>query len=145
MDTHDAGLDGIIEALLDVHDGLGPGHPTEAYQAALALELARRQVPFRRDAILPVWYRGARLATGHPVPFLCHGRIVVDVRAEAIGRHDEAWVHNVLRGTRSPMALLACLGMARPDLRRFVSDGVVGHMQGVDLARRPASGSAPAA
>jgi hypothetical protein len=47
----------IIGAAMEVHKQLGCGFLEPAYQEALAVELALRNIPFRREVRLPLHYK----------------------------------------------------------------------------------------
>src|SRR5437870_4795586 len=55
----------IIGAAMEVHKQLGSGFLEAVYQEALAIELSKRNIPFRREVHLPIHYKGALLATGY--------------------------------------------------------------------------------
>lgn len=50
----------IIAAAIEVHRLLGPGLLESAYQRCTCHELTLRQVPFRREVILPVLKNGIK-------------------------------------------------------------------------------------
>ena len=48
----------IIGAAMEVHRQLGCGFLETVYQEAFALELRDREIPFRRELLFPVSYKG---------------------------------------------------------------------------------------
>jgi GxxExxY protein len=71
----------VIAAAIDVHRGLGPGLLESAYDECLAVELADRRLPLRRQVAVPVFYKGTRLSCGYRVDFIVGGELVVEVKA----------------------------------------------------------------
>jgi GxxExxY protein len=53
----------VIGAAMEVHKQLGCGFLEPVYQEAMAIELSKRNVPFRREVRLPIHYKGQLLAT----------------------------------------------------------------------------------
>jgi hypothetical protein len=53
-----------IGAMIAVHTELGPGQPEEAYQNALAIELAERGIKFEAQYPVLITYRGRPVARG---------------------------------------------------------------------------------
>jgi GxxExxY protein len=62
---------GIIGAAMEVHRQLGHGFLEAVYQESLALELAAREIPFRREVILPIRYKNEILSCGYRADFIC--------------------------------------------------------------------------
>ncbi|HWU49574.1 MAG TPA: GxxExxY protein [Asticcacaulis sp.] len=54
----------IIGAAMEVHRTLGCGFLESVYQEAFALELTRHNIAFRREAPLPIHYKGDLLSCG---------------------------------------------------------------------------------
>jgi len=52
----------VIGAAIEVHRALGPGLLESAYQHCLAYELKLLGIPFECEQILPVEYKGTKLA-----------------------------------------------------------------------------------
>jgi len=57
----------IVGAAIEVHKTLGPGLLESTYEGCLCHELALNQIPFERQASLPVIYKGIRLDCGYRV------------------------------------------------------------------------------
>lgn len=70
----------VIGAAIEVHRALGPGYTEGVYEAALALELAARTVPFARQHAFEVLYRGTRVGEGR-VDLLVATCLVVELKA----------------------------------------------------------------
>ena len=48
----------VIGAAFAVHNALGPGLLESAYEGAMAVELTYRELPFQRQVVYPLQYRG---------------------------------------------------------------------------------------
>jgi GxxExxY protein len=74
--THD-----IIAAAIEVHRALGPGLLESTYEACLCHELFSKGVPFERQLILPVQYKGVNINCGFRLDLLVDRSIVVEIKA----------------------------------------------------------------
>lgn len=72
----------IIGAAMTVHRELGCGFLENVYQEALSLELAARRIPFHREKIFPVYYRGRELESYYRADFVCYHDVIVEVKAQ---------------------------------------------------------------
>lgn len=111
----------IIGAAMAVHQQLGCGFLEPVYQEALALELGRRNVAFRQEVELPMYYKGERLTTVYRVDFICDDAVLVELKAlgKLTGR-EEAQVINYLKASGLPVGLLLNFGTQSLQHRRFV-------------------------
>ena len=110
----------IIGAALHVHVSLGPGFLEAVYQAALAVELRRRNIVFEREVSLPIWYDGEWLGVSYRVDFRC-GDILVELKAlPGITGVEESQIINYLHAKRGGRALVLNFGAGRLEIRRFV-------------------------
>ncbi len=73
----------IVGAAMHVHDVLGCGFGEELYHEALAIEFAKRGIPFVHEKRFQVEYEGHVLRHDFYVDFLCYGTIAVEVKAVA--------------------------------------------------------------
>ena len=108
----------IIGCEIEVHRRLGPGLPEPNYQAATAIELAHCGISYRREPIIPVFYRDTLIGQYRP-DFIVDERVVVELKA--VDRYDPVFATQVLtylRLTGLHVGLL--VNFNRPTLR----DGV---------------------
>ena len=99
--------DKIIGAAIEVHRVLGPGLLESAYEECLCYELSQRGLKFRRQAPLPVTYKGIRLACGYKMDLLVEGMVVVELKTvESLLRVHAAQLLSYLRLAGKPVGLL---------------------------------------
>lgn len=112
----------ILGSATRVHQGLGPGFTAEVYREALSIEFEAQAIPFIAEPELPIRYRGRTLASTHRASFLCHQRILLQVKSEARTHASaEAHVLNYLKSTGFPMGLALNFGAERFEYRLLVN------------------------
>ncbi|MCP4504502.1 MAG: GxxExxY protein [Deltaproteobacteria bacterium] len=72
----------VLDAALDVHNGLGPGHLDKTYQNALCVELSRRGRVVHREPTFSVMYKNQVVGT-YVADVLVDERVLVKVTALA--------------------------------------------------------------
>ena len=111
----------IIGAAMEVHRELRNGFLEAVYKDALAVEFAIRQVPFEREKLLQVVYKGGTLPSFYKADFVCFGSILVECKAiPSMGRADEAQALNYLRITGLTRAILLNFGKSSLEHKRLV-------------------------
>lgn len=111
----------IIGAAMEVHRELGPGFLEAVYHDAMVIELGERSVPFSREMILPIDYKGRRLASTYRADFVCYVEIVVELKAaSAMTPIDEAQLLNYLKATGFARGLLLNFGRKSLEFKRMV-------------------------
>ena len=111
----------IIGAAMEVHRVLGRGFLEAVYQEALAIELASRKVPCRREVPLEVRYKGQVLSTAYRADFLCYEEIIVEVKAlERLTGREIAQLLNYLKATGFRRGLLVNFGAPSLQVKRVI-------------------------
>ena len=121
MDKGDPRTYAIIGAAQNVHAELGCGFLEPVYQAALAIELTERSVPFEREVDLTLSYRGRSLDVFYRADFVCFDSVIVELKAiRSLSGVEEAQVINYLKATGLQVGLLLNFGAPSLEHRRLV-------------------------
>ena len=111
----------IIGAAIEVHRELGAGFLEAVYQEAFARELAKREIPFRAEVELPVFYKGERLSSSYRADFVCFDSIIVEVKALGqLTGIEESQLINYLKASGHSVGLLLNFGARSPQHKRLV-------------------------
>ena len=91
------------------------------YQEALEHEFLACGIPYEREFLLPIRYRGKVLQTSYRADFLCHGCILVELKAlQKLSGTEEAQVINYLKASGMEKALLINFGVPSLDYKRLI-------------------------
>jgi GxxExxY protein len=121
MQTSDPRTFAIIGAVMEVHRQLGCGFLEPVYQEALAIELAARGVPHRREVELPIHYKGQRLNTSYRADFLCYDSVIIELKALGkLSGTEEAQILNYLKASGHEVGLLLNFGGPSLEYKRFI-------------------------
>ncbi len=71
----------VVGAAMEVYYKLGTGFLEPVYQQALAIELARRDIPFVEQSRFPIEYKGVTLEKVYVADFVCFDKIIVEIKA----------------------------------------------------------------
>lgn len=103
----------VIGSAIEVHRALGPGLLEKVYENALCVELAHRQLPFRRQVPVQIVYRGVVVGEGR-VDILVDESLVVELKvAEQIVDAHLAQTLTYLRAGRYHLGLILNFGVPR--------------------------------
>jgi GxxExxY protein len=110
----------VIGAAMEVHSNLGPGFLESVYEAALAIELNLRNVPYERQKAIPVIYKGEK-AKDFFCDFLVDGKVLVELKAiQIMTEIEEAQVLNYLKVTGLQVGLLVNFGQRSLKYKRLI-------------------------
>ena len=97
----------IQGAIFEVHNIMGNGFLEAVYQECLEKEFVLRNIPFDAQKGLPLTYKGAPLKQKYIPDFICHGKIIVELKASKnLAEEHRAQVINYLQATGYELGLL---------------------------------------
>lgn len=113
----------VIGAAIEVHDHLGPGYLETVYEEALAVELGLRELPFERQKLFNLNYKGHAVGENR-LDFLVDGALVVELKAvESFAPIHKAQTISYLKATGLDLGLLINFNVRvlKKGLKRVVS------------------------
>ncbi|WP_296011227.1 GxxExxY protein [uncultured Treponema sp.] len=101
----------IINACMKVHNELGNGFLEPVYQEALEEEFKIQNIPYEREKLLSVFYKGKKLNKEYFADFLCYGSIIVELKSvNSLSKPHNAQVLNYLNAANLDVGLLVNFG-----------------------------------
>ena len=112
----------FVGAAMEVHNQLGAGFAEAVYQQSMEIELRERGIPFQRQQLLKISYKGIVLDCGYVADLICFGSVVVEIKAiRELSNRDQSQLVNYLKATGLRVGLLINFGdPGRLDWHRFV-------------------------
>ena len=104
----------VLGAAIEVHKALSPRLLESAYEHCFAHELDLREIPYERQKMVRVNYKGTFIDAGYRLDFLIAGRLIVELKA-VIEMHPifEAQTITYLKLTGCNLALLINFNVKR--------------------------------
>lgn len=101
----------ILNACMEVHNELGNGFLEPVYQEALQKEFDLRHIPYEREKLLPIVYKGQKLDKEYYADFVCYDSIIVELKAVTnLVKAHKAQVLNYLKASNLEIGLLVNFG-----------------------------------
>lgn len=97
----------IRGAVYDVYKTLGPGFLEAVYQEALEREMTARNIPFKSQAEIDIFYKGEKLNQVYRADIICYNKIILELKSvKTLLPEHEAQLHNYLRATNMKLGFL---------------------------------------
>jgi len=94
-------------AAIEVHKALGPGLLENIYQRCLAHELSLREINFKSEVNLPIYFKGAEIDVALRCDFIIEDMLVVELKAvETVLPIHKAQLLTYMKLLRKPMGLM---------------------------------------
>jgi len=107
---------------MKVHRELGCGFLEHVYQCALAVELEKQDIPFKREVELPIYYSGEKLDCFYRVDIICYEDVLVELKAmKQLAGIEDSQVINYLKASSMHRALLLNFGGKSLEFKRFIN------------------------
>ena len=101
----------IINAWMEVHNELGNGFLEPIYQEALEEEFKIQNIPYEREKLLTVVYKGKKLNKEYYADFVCYENIIVELKSVSmLSKPHKAQVLNYLNAANMEIGLLVNFG-----------------------------------
>ena len=115
----------IVGACFTVYNELGCGFLEDVYQESREIEFEFQRIPFTAQKEFNVIYRGRTLRKTFKADFLCHAKIILELKAvsQLVDEH-RAQLPNYLHAARCQLGMLVNFGhYPRLEYERLVQTG----------------------
>ena len=114
----------IIGAAMTVHQELGYGFLEAVYQEALEKEFWIRNIQYKREMPLKIYYKNEPLEKCYIADFVCYDRIIVELKAlSTITSEHLGQVMNYLAATKLKLGLIINFGKKSLEHKRIIISG----------------------
>jgi len=111
----------VMQAVFEVHNTLGPGFVESVYEEALAYELELRDIPFERQQVVTVCYKG-RVVGPHRLDLVVDSKILLELKAvSALTDLFKQQTLSYLKATGLKLGILANFGTPRVEHVRIAN------------------------
>jgi len=111
----------IIGAAMMVHQELGYGFLETVYQEALEKEFQQRNIAYKREMPLQIFYKNKPLEKYFIADFICYDKIIVELKAvSAITSEHQGQVLNYLSATGLKLGLILNFGKKSLEHKRII-------------------------
>lgn len=111
----------VMHGVFEVHNTLGPGFAEKIYEQALCYELELSGIPFKRQEIVEVTYKGKVIGT-HRLDLIVDGKIILELKAvSGITDVFKQQVLSYLKASGLKLGILINFGTPRVEHARIVN------------------------
>lgn len=122
----------ILNACRAVYNELGNGFLEPVYQEALEKEFQLCNIPYEREKMLTITYKGMKLSKEYFADFYCFDNIIVELKAVSnLTKEHKAQVINYLKAVNKEIGLLVNFGTSMFKWERISIFGLTRSSEGV--------------
>ncbi len=111
----------LIGVCMEVHRELGMGFKEAVYKEALEIEFRNRNIPYEREKLFKIQYKGKILRHKYPADFIVFNQIVLEVKAiQFIINSFVAQTINYLKASGLKLGIIANFGERSFTYKRIV-------------------------
>jgi GxxExxY protein len=111
----------IVGCCYEVHKNLGCGFLEAVYQEALTMEFKTTGIPFQKEKVLDISYKGQLLEKKYVADFICFDKIILELKAmDSLADNHLSQVLNYLKATNLRLGLLINFGQSSLVYKRIV-------------------------
>ena len=108
-------------AFFEVYNTLGCGFLEAVYQEALEREFQLQGIPYKKEELLPISYKGNLLSKQYYADFVCYDCIIVELKAvTSLVKAHKAQVLNYLKAGKMELGLLVNFGESSLKWERLI-------------------------
>jgi GxxExxY protein len=115
----------IIGAAIEVYKTIGPGLLESAYSRCLQVELSLQKIPFQKELVLPIEYKGVSVEAGYRMDFLVDDCVIVELKSvERLLPIHHAQLLSYLRLSNKKLGLLINFNVPilKNGIKRLIND-----------------------
>ncbi len=111
----------IIGKCMEVHNNLGAGFLEIVYKDVLELEFQKANIPYEREKMYEVHYKGVLLPHKFYADFVVYGKIILEIKGvSGITEEFIAQALNYLKVSGNQLALVVNFGELKLNYKRIV-------------------------
>ncbi len=111
----------IIGCAMEVHAELGYGFLESVYQEALSIVFDENDIPYEKEKVLKIFFRGKTLQKKFQADFYCYNNIIVETKAaKELTDKDLSQILNYLKATQKEVGLLINFGIKHLQYKRVI-------------------------
>ena len=111
----------LLKFAFSVHNLLGPGLLESAYEGAFCVELGKANIPYERQKVYPLYYKGEYIGA-YIADLVLDNRIIVELKSVSrLTKVMEAQLINYLKLSKLKVGYLINFNSVRLEWKRFVN------------------------
>ena len=104
----------IMGAAFEVYNTLGSGLPESVYHECLSIEFIAREIPFRSEEDINVYYKKRKISKKFRADFVCYDKIILELKAVSfLNDEHRGQILSYLRASKYEVGILMNFGQVK--------------------------------